>query len=170
LSGCVMMPVRSPLSRWPPTAQLRSRCLGVFSLYSLCKQWTVLCFDHCLWLSCFLMQWPILSATAGVTPVLFATFVIVHVLQVSSAFCITSTSRYSLAPHFLRQSTSCATPTISPLCFRALFSFVLQSALTLPLHQGPHTTTTRSALCLAAPGLSLICTPMPQTAVPAATR
>ena len=75
------MPVRSPLSRWPPTAQLRSRCLGVFSLYSLCKQWTVLCFDHCLWLSCFLMQWPILSATAGVTPVLFATFVIVHVLQ-----------------------------------------------------------------------------------------
>ena len=87
--------------------------------------------------------------------------VIVHVLQVSSAFCITFTSRYSLAPYFLRQSTSCATPTISPLRFRALFSFVLQSALTLPLHQGPHTTTTRSALRLAAPGISLICTPMP---------
>ena len=41
MSGYVVMPVRSPLSRWPLTAQLRSKSLGVFSLYSLCKQWTV---------------------------------------------------------------------------------------------------------------------------------
>ena len=44
LSGYVVMPVRSPLSRWPLTAQLRSKSLGVFSLYSLCKQWTVFLF------------------------------------------------------------------------------------------------------------------------------
>ena len=96
--------------------------------------------------------------------------VVVHVLQVSSAFCITSTSRYSLAPHVLRHMLSAAVhATISPLHFHALFGFVLHSALTLPLRQGPHTTTTRSARCLAAPGLSLISTPMPPTAVPAAT-
>jgi hypothetical protein len=121
--GCEKMLVRSA-SRfsWSLTAQLRSSCLGVIDLQpvqavdyrslSIVYDKTAFCavarpVCHC---------WCDSSRTATKRLQLYLV-VIVHVLQVSSAFCITSTSRYSLAPNFLRQSTSCATPTISPLWF-----------------------------------------------------
>jgi hypothetical protein len=50
---------------------------SVSSAYSLCKQWTVLLFRALTLVVLLLLQWPVLFAIAGATPVMFVTFVFV---------------------------------------------------------------------------------------------
>ena len=107
--GCEKMPVRSA-SRfsWSLTAQLRSSFFGVTDLQPVqvvdCRSLSTV-YDRtavCAVTRPVCHCWRDSSRTATKRLQLYLV-VIVHVLQVSSAFCITSTSRHSLAPHLLRQ-------------------------------------------------------------------
>ena len=88
-------------------------------------------FEHCLWLSCFLLQWPVLLAIAGVAPAIWLPS---FTYCISSAFCSSSTSRSSLAPHVLRHMLSAAVhATISRFACIRYSVLLLQPTPTLPL-------------------------------------
>ena len=93
-------------------------------------------FEHCLWLSCFLLQWPVLLAIAGVAPAIWLPS---FTYCISSAFCSSSTSRSSLAPHVLRHMLSAAVhATISRFACIRYSVLLLQPTPTLPLIESPH--------------------------------
>ena len=133
-----------PLFRWSLTAQLRSRCLGVFS---------------CPRLSCFLLQWPALFGTAGVTPGIW--------MSSFTYYNLWCALHAAAPPHaFHSHPTFCVIVRLAQLLPSVRFGFVSYSVLllhcapTLPLVLRSRTTAIHSTHYRVALGLSLICTPM----------
>ena len=91
------------------------------------------CFEHCLWLSCSCCNGPsylplLVRLQCCLPPSSLFTYCI------SSVFCSSSTPRYSLAPHVLRQSSlrRPLLPSVRFACTRYSAS-LLQPTPTLPL-------------------------------------
>ena len=125
LPVCDMMPVRSDHSSQMAAncaaAKQEPRCLQ--PIYSLCKQWTVLLFRALSLVVLLLLQRPVLFAIAGATPVLFATFVFVHVLHFQCFLQQLHFTLFTCAPRPASELPQKATPTISPLRVYSLFCF-----------------------------------------------